>query len=274
LVVARASRPWIFSAVVTTLLLLPTPAESSPSAEPPTELPVLDITADPLGRDDPAFRPFVIARGDRADHAFTTFKDALGAVPGLILQDSFGGFEPPRISLRGSGLQSAPSSRGVQLLLDGYPLSLADGSFNTALIDPQLFGRTEVVRGATAGRVAPAALGGAILLRSSSPPSGTGILPVDSLRIEASSFGGERLRLSRSSVLAGTAIQAVASLAHLHGFRDHSAQDRAAFFGKASRPARPNKSFPCQARYGRFGYARARTRTEFWPPKPKLLVSA
>lgn len=236
LVVARASRLWIVSAAVAALLLLPTPADSSPSAEPPTELPALDITADPLGRDDPAFRPFVIARGARADHAFATLKDTLGAVPGLILQDSFGGFEPPRISLRGSGLQSAPSSRGVQLLLDGYPLSLADGSFNTALIDPQLFERTEVFRGAAAASSAPATLGGAILLRSSSPPSGTGILPVDSLRIEASSFGGARLRLGGGGVLARTIVNAAASLAHVHGFRNHSAQDRAAFFGQVSRP--------------------------------------
>lgn len=233
--VARASRPWAFSAAVTSLLLLPTHAEPSALADSPTTLPVLDITAYPLDRDDPAFRPFVIARGDHADRSFSTFKDSLALVPGLILQESFGGFEPPRISLRGSGLQSAPSSRGVQLLLNDFPLSLTDGSFNTALIDPQLFERTEVFRGAAAARFAPAALGGALLFRTLSPPRAPGIPSMTSLRAELRSFGGAQLQLASRAMRERTALQAAGSFARFPGFRDHSSQERVAFFGQVSR---------------------------------------
>ena len=62
-------------------------------------------------------------------------RETLQHIPGLILQDSFGGFDPPRLTVRGSGIQSAPVSRGVQLSLNGFPLNFADGSFNLALIE-------------------------------------------------------------------------------------------------------------------------------------------
>lgn len=231
--VARASRPWAVAAAAATLSAPSSPAESPLAPDPPTALPVLDITANPLDRDDPAFRPFVLPR-DHADRAFATFKDALGAVPGLLLQESFGGFEPPRLSLRGSGLQSTPSSRGVQLLLNHFPLSLADGSFNTSLIDPQLFERAEVHRGSAAARLAPAALGGAISFRSPSDPRGTGILPVGALRAEASSFGGARLRFGGGAVHDHTAFQAAGSFSRFGGFRDRSEQERTAVFAQAT----------------------------------------
>lgn len=34
-------------------------------------------------------------------------RETLQQMPGLSMQDSFGGFDPPRISVRGSGIQSA-----------------------------------------------------------------------------------------------------------------------------------------------------------------------
>ena len=62
-------------------------------------------------------------------------RETLQHIPGLILQDGFGGFDPPRLTVRGSGIQSAPVSRGVRLSLNGFPLNFADGSFNLALIE-------------------------------------------------------------------------------------------------------------------------------------------
>ncbi len=67
--------------------------------------------------------------------ALPTLAASLAGLPGVIAQESFGGFEPPRISLRGSGLQSAPVSRGIRWSLDGLPLNAADGSFRISLED-------------------------------------------------------------------------------------------------------------------------------------------
>ena len=65
---------------------------------------------------------------------------ALAAAPGLVSQDGGDGFYPPRLGARGSGLQSAPVSRGLQLRVDSLPLNAADGAFNLAVMEPGFFG--------------------------------------------------------------------------------------------------------------------------------------
>ncbi len=87
---------------------------------------------------------------------------ALPASPGLILQESGDGFYPPRITVRGSGLQSAPTSRGLLLRLDSLPLNAADGSFNLALLEPGFFGTFSFQPGALDSVAAVQALGGAL----------------------------------------------------------------------------------------------------------------
>ncbi len=90
-------------------------------------------------------------------------REALEKMPGLQLLESFGGIEPPRLTVRGSGVQSAPVSRGVVLRLDGYPLGFADGSFNTALADTVWIDYARLTPGPAAG---VAALGGDLAFRS------------------------------------------------------------------------------------------------------------
>ena len=80
-------------------------------------------------------------------------------MPGLVDQDSFGGIEPPRIMVRGSGIQSAPTSRGIALSWFGLPLNAADGSFNLSLIESEWLESAALARGTSAG---VPALGGAL----------------------------------------------------------------------------------------------------------------
>jgi iron complex outermembrane receptor protein len=97
-----------------------------------------------------------------SSHA-TGLREALEKVPGLVVQDSFGGIEPPRLSVRGSGTQSAPVSRGVRLQLDGFPLGFADGSFNTGLVESAWLDHAQLSPGPAAG---VPALGGDLSLWS------------------------------------------------------------------------------------------------------------
>lgn len=85
--------------------------------------------------------------------------ESLARVPGVITQDSFGGIEPPRIMVRGSGIQSAPSNRGIAMTWAGLPLNAADGSFNLALIESEWLESAALSRGTAAG---VPALGGAL----------------------------------------------------------------------------------------------------------------
>ncbi len=164
----------------------------------------------------------LLARDAWSGRAIATLADALGRVPGVIMLESHGGFEPPKLSLRGSGLQSAPVSRGIALLLDGLPLGLADGSFNVALFDPQLGATIAVQRGLDAWRAAPAALGGAFDLRSESNGA-------SAWRIEAGSFGAWRARASTVLTRGDTRAHAALSFARQDGYRPLNTQERFAF---------------------------------------------
>lgn len=165
--------------------------------------------------------------------AIATLADAFRLIPGAMMLESFGGFEPPRLSIRGSGLQSAPSSRGVALLLDRLPLGLADGSFNSALLDPLLATRIDVQRGPDGWRTAPGTMGGALDLRGTSPgwPTGNG----DSVRAEAGSFGARRAQARAAVARDDFAATAVLSLSAQDGFRAHSEQARRAALASLQR---------------------------------------
>jgi iron complex outermembrane recepter protein len=164
-----------------------------------------------------------------------TLAEAFRQIPGAVMQESFGGFEPPRISIRGSGIQSAPSSRGVALLLDRMPVGLADGSFNSALFDPQLGGEVQVQRGVDAWREAGAVLGGALDVRRKRAGARDGSV----LRLDAGSFGGVRAGATGIARAAEVSGHAALSWARHDGFRESSAQQRFAFYGggEATGPA-------------------------------------
>lgn len=109
-------------------------------------------------------RPELVPLSGDATRPSTTasLTGALAAAPGLIVQESGDGFYPPRIMVRGSGLQSAPVSRGLLLRLDSLPLNAADGSFNLALLEPGFFGTFSFQPGALDSSAAGQALGGAL----------------------------------------------------------------------------------------------------------------
>ncbi len=168
----------------------------------------------------------VIDRG-WSGRSISTLGEALRRAPGVILQESFGGFEPPRISIRGSGLDSAPTARGVALLADGLPLARADGSFQSGLFDPQLFSRIEVYRGTVHAGLTPAVLGG--VLNAVSVPEG------DTLRIEAGDFSALRALFTADAGAGPTTARVAGSAAWQKGFRANSDQQRLALAGRVQR---------------------------------------
>jgi len=91
-----------------------------------------------------------------------TVSRALAAVPGVVVQDFFGGNDQPRIQIRGSGLQQNPVERGVLVLQDGLPINRADGSYIVGFANPRQADAIEVFRGYTANRLGATVLGGAL----------------------------------------------------------------------------------------------------------------
>ena len=128
---------------------------------------------------------FVVGPDERNHESNQNISDAIGAVPGVITQNFFGGNDQVRIQMRGSGLQQNPTQRGVLLLQDGLPLGRADGSYIVSSLEPNASNTIEVYRGATGGRVGSATLGGAMNFISL---TGSDVQDVR-LSVEGGSFG-------------------------------------------------------------------------------------
>ena len=117
--------------------------------------------------------------------ADVTIADALNSVPGVIASAFLGGNDQPKIHIRGSGLQTNPTERGLLMLQDGLPINRADGSYVVGLIDARLADFIEVFRGYTANRLGAQTLGGALNFVS---PTGSQKPGVE-IDAEAGSFG-------------------------------------------------------------------------------------
>lgn len=208
--------PWVVEA---------TPDQTQPTAH-------TDYFASTLGPTS------VVSAADWTGRGITTLAEALRQTPGVMLQESFGGFEPPRISIRGSGLDSAPTSRGVALLMDGLPLARADGAFHSGLFDPQLFPQVEIYRGTLHMALTPAVLGGVINAVSLVPGA-----PAN--RSVQASGGGYDTRRAQLTVTTtgGTPAHGAASWQQAEGYRAHSRQERSAIEAAVSHPLSPATQF-------------------------------
>jgi iron complex outermembrane receptor protein len=144
----------------------------------------------------------------------------------VLAQPRFG--EEVRLSIRGSGLGRSFHLRGVTLLQDGAPISLADGSGDFQELDPETLQHISVYRGANALRFGSSSLGGAV---NAVTLSGQTLAAPITVRLDGGSFG--TLRASGTvgfdnNVVDGTATVTASTS---DGFRQQSAQDKLRFNG-------------------------------------------
>lgn len=169
----------------------------------------------------------LVTAKDMPETANLTVSRALQMVPGVVVQDFFGGNDQPRIQIRGSGLQQNPVERGILMLQDGLPLNRADGSYIVGFADPQQASSVEVYRGYMANRLGATVLGGAINLVS---PTGAE-QPGFSGTASGGSFG--QAGLSGRMGFAEDAFDGLlqADFSRRDGFRDYNSSHRASVGG-------------------------------------------
>lgn len=168
----------------------------------------------------------VVGRDDYSSGRASNLAEVFALAPGVFAQTRFGA-EEARLSIRGSGLQRTFHSRGIYLLQDGVPITLADGSGDFQAIEPLALAYTEVMRGANALEFGGTTLGGSINFISPSGHDGGGMRP----RIEGGSFGYRRIQFSAGDVSGATDYFASLSAYTQDGFRDWSQQKNERFFG-------------------------------------------
>ncbi|WP_246100275.1 TonB-dependent receptor family protein [Cereibacter sediminicola] len=156
-----------------------------------------------------------------------TMAETLVALPGVVVQEFFGGNDQPRLQIRGSGLQQNPTERGLLVLQDGMPVNRADGAYVVGLAAPGQAEALEVWRGAAANRLGAAQLGGAINLISPSAATAPGT----TLTAAAGSFG--RRSLAGSTAFDGAQADGLLrfELSEGDGFREANNASRRAVLG-------------------------------------------
>ena len=171
----------------------------------------------------------IVAATDYADGRASTLADVFAFTPGVFAQPRFGA-EEARVSIRGSGLQRTFHMRGIYLLQDGVPITLADGSGDFQAVEPLALAYTEVRRGANALEYGGTTLGGSINFISPSGHDGGGIRP----RVEGGSFGYRRALVSAGDTFSGGDYFASVSAYEQDGYRDWSRQNNQRLFAKAA----------------------------------------
>ena len=116
-----------------------------------TTVPLPEVRVEAVrGTETAATAPYAVAVWQRsaAELSFAPALDlgsVLTGLPGLQI-DERGHFAlGERISVRGVGLRAPFGTRGVQVILDGVPLTMPDGQAVTEIVEPALVRR--VVRG-------------------------------------------------------------------------------------------------------------------------------
>ena len=159
-----------------------------------------------------------------------TLDDLFRGTPGILLEPVFGGVDHPRFAVRGSGLQrgAQPAGRGVELRLDGLPMTYADTSFDfVEWIDPLTFDDVSVLRGGRGVRAGGTALGGVIDFNGR---GGAGA-PTALARGEIDGFG---FRRAQGAVAGGDENlngYATGTWFSQDGFREHNEQEAWRVYG-------------------------------------------
>ncbi|GMR13461.1 MAG: TonB-dependent receptor [Gemmatimonadota bacterium] len=146
-----------------------------------------------------------------------SLEEALQALPGVQIQNRYNYSVGEKVSIRGFGARSQFGVRGVKILVDGIPATLADGQGTLDHLDLGSLGRVEVLRGPSSALYGNGA--GGVLSFETRPP------PTVSIRQEARAVAGGNGLFRFQSTTSGTAgglgyLLNVSSLKY-DGFRTH-----------------------------------------------------
>lgn len=162
-----------------------------------------------------------------------TLEDLLRDTPGVQIEPVFGGIDHARFSIRGSGLQrgTQPAGRGIELRLDGLPITYVDTSFDfVEFIEPLFFGEVGILRGGRGALEGGSTLGGIVDFRGRSGR----IDPGFTARGEIGSFDYLRGQAAYAGSSEDGEGFASVSWFSQDGFRAYGAQEAARAYGRYS----------------------------------------
>lgn len=146
-----------------------------------------------------------------------TLEDTFQFTPGVFAKKRFG--EEVRLAVRGSGLSRGFHVRGIDLLQNGIPYNLADGTGDFHEIDPLIASHIEVYKGGNSLQYGSSSLGGAINIVA--PTAYTAKAP-NLLRVEGGSYGTVRAHAEVARIVGQADMFTALTLAKAEGWRQQS----------------------------------------------------
>ena len=170
--------------------------------------------------------------------------EALLFVPGVVVSNRYNPTQDPRLAIRGFGARSAFGIRGVRVLRDGIPLTVADGQTAVDFMDLESLGAAELFRG-SAGALYGNSSGGVVDFRATPPPEAGG-------RAQLTAWQADdirRLSLAGGRRIGGLGLQGVLTRNAGEGPRDYSEFEATTATGDAKWAALGNTRFQLSASY-------------------------
>ncbi len=127
-------------------------AQDTTATRPTRRLQAVKVTVSREGARSVLDLPFGVSRletdSSRTGIRRASLTELLLNVPGLAVSNRFNPSQDPRLAIRGFGARSAFGIRGVRVMRDGVPLTVADGQTAVDFLDLEGVGSAEVMRGA------------------------------------------------------------------------------------------------------------------------------
>jgi len=155
---------------------------------------------------------------DLVSRPAATMDELTFTLPGIFISNRENYALGERLTIRGLGWRSQFGVRGVQVLLDDMPLTVADGQTIMNMIDPAMVNRVELLRGPSATIWGNSS--GGVLHLSTRPRSES---PTVQYRGYAGSYSTVKQELKFNTTAGDASIYGYGSYFETDGFRDHSA---------------------------------------------------
>lgn len=150
--------------------------------------------------------------------------EALATIPGVQVDNRFNYALGERISIRGFGSRAQFGVRGVRVLLDGIPMTTADGQTTLNNVDVSSLARVEVVRGPASSTHGNAS-GGVIQLETDRGDEFANRRGGGEVRYSGGADGLSRFQLMSRSSSANVFATGTVSQLKYDGYRDWNAAD-------------------------------------------------
>lgn len=186
------------------------------------EMAPVEVTATPfrIANESASFSAAVRTRTDQDLNSTPSLslEDVTTGLPGLSVQSRTHYALGDRITIRGFGWRAQFGVRGIQMILNGIPLTVADGQSVVHIIDPSFVRSLEVIRG-PASTFWGNASGGVLSLSTQPSPSAAHTVR---LKQTVGSYGLSKTDVQVTPDLGPHQLSVYSSYLRQDGFRQHS----------------------------------------------------